>query len=368
MNISVLKEIKEDEYRVGMTPGSAGEYIRLGHRVLVESGAGVGSGFSDAAYVESGCQVESQKEKLFDFAEMIVKVKEPLPAEYPSFREGQILFTYLHLASSRGLTEFLLRKHIFSIAYETIREKDGSLPLLKPMSEIAGRLAVQEGAKCLEKPAGGKGLLLGGVPGVSKGLVAIVGGGVVGMNAAKMAVGLGARVAVLDISLERLAYYDDLFGNSVQTLYADPLTLGATLREADLVIGAVLVPGGAAPKLIRRDHLPTMKKGSVLVDVAIDQGGCAETSRPTSHSAPTYVVDEVLHYCVANIPGAVPLTSTWALSNVTHRYGLQIAGLGAEKAAQHSDAIRQGVNTCRGELKIKAVAEAHGLPWTSWDN
>jgi len=365
VKIGLIKEIKQDEYRVGLTPASAREYIDRGHAVYVESGAGVGSGFPDEEYREAGCIVLGEKRAIFDECEMIIKVKEPLEEEYGFFHEGHILYTYLHLAADRKLTEFLLEKKICGVAYETVMEEDGTLPLLKPMSEIAGRLAVQEGAKYLEKTFGGRGVLLGGVPGIDRGKVVIIGGGTVGANACRIAVGIGAEVTILDISWRRLTYLDDIFQNAVTTLYSNPGNIARSLEEADLVIGAVLIPGGATPKLIQRSHLPLMKKGAVIVDVAIDQGGCCETSRPTSHSNPTFIVDGVVHYCVGNMPGVVALSSTCALSSVTTRYGLMIADRGIREAIETSPEIAAGVNTMDGKLTNSAVAEAHGLPSAS---
>ncbi|MGE4565730.1 MAG: alanine dehydrogenase [Victivallaceae bacterium] len=365
MIIGLPKEIKHEEYRVGLTPESAGEYVKNGHRVLVETGAGVGSGFTDADYVRCGCEIETSKKRLFDNAEMIVKVKEPLPEEYELFHENQILFTYLHLAADKPQAEGLLRRKVKAVAYETIMEADRSLPLLVPMSQIAGRLSIQEGAKCLEKHFGGEGILLGGVPGVRRGNVVILGGGVAGTNAAKVALGIGADVTIMDISAKRLAELDDIFGGRVKTLFASDSNIAAALPDADLVIGAVLIPGAAAPKLVRREHLKTMRPGSVLVDIAIDQGGCVETSHATSHSDPVFVVDGVIHYCVANMPGAVSRTSTLALTSVTNRYGLKIAGLGLEKAVASSPAIRGGLNCYCGKLTNEPVARALDLPY--WD-
>lgn len=365
MNIGLIKEVKKEEYRVGLTPMSAGEYVKAGHKVIVEAGAGVGSGFSDAQYVENGCTICADKKKVFEDVQMIVKVKEPLAEEYDLFREGQILYTYLHLAADKPQAEALLRKKVKAVAYETVMEADGSLPLLIPMSQIAGRLAVQEGAKCLEKVCGGRGILLGGVPGIRKGKVLILGGGMAGTNACKIAVGIGADVTIMDISAKRLAELDDIFGNSVKTLYATSYNIEAELKEADLVIGAVLIPGAAAPKLVRREHLKSMKPGSVIVDIAVDQGGCVETTRPTYHTDPTFVVDGVIHYCVANMPGAVSLSSTYALTSVTNKYGLMIANLGLEKAVETSPAIRNGLNCYMGKLTNKNVAAAIGIPCES---
>ncbi len=361
MKIGLLKEIKQEEYRVGLTPASAGEYIAHGHKVYVESGAGLGSGFTDADYQAAGCQIITDKREIFNTADMIIKVKEPLPEEYELFRPGQILYTYLHLAANRELTEAILSSKIKAVAYETVRESDGSLPLLIPMSQIAGRLSVQEGAKYLEKPFGGRGILLGGVPGIKKGKVVILGGGISGTHACKMAVGLGADVTILDISAKRLSELDDIFGNSISTVYSNAYNIADLLTEADLVIGAVLIPGASAPKLIKREHLTTMKKGAVIVDIAVDQGGCCETTQPTYHSNPTFIVDGIVHYCVANMPGSVALSSTTALTSVTNRYGLLIANQGLELAAKKSPAILEGINCYEGHLTNQAVAAAHGM-------
>ena len=366
MIIGVPKEIKTHEYRVGMTPHSVIAYMKNGHTVLVEKGAGVGSGYEDAEYTAAGAKVMSDKAELFRKAEMIVKVKEPLPSEYSLFREGQLLYTYLHLAASRELADELLKRKVTGVAYETIELADRSLPCLTPMSEIAGRLSVQEGAKYLEKEFGGRGILLGGVPGVQRGTVSILGGGVVGTNACKIAVGIGANVTVLDINAKRLAYLDDIFGSSITTLYATEANVEAVLRVSDIVIGAVLVAGETAPRLITKQHLSIMQTGAVIVDVAIDQGGCAETSRPTTHDNPIYIVDGVVHYCVANMPGAVARSSTIALTSVTLQYGLTIAGMGLKAAARASDAIRRGINTIDGMCVHAGVAKSCGLPYKEY--
>jgi alanine dehydrogenase len=363
MVIGLAKEIKPDEYRVGLTPTSSREYIQNGHEVIVEAGAGGGSGFSDDAYVAAGCAVASRAE-VFERAQMIVKVKEPQEEEYDLLHEGQILFTYLHLAANRPLTETLMAKKIHGVAYETVMEDDGALPLLKPMSEIAGRLSIQEGAKYLEKPFGGRGILLGAVPGIPRGKIVILGGGTVGTNACKIGVGIGAVVEILDINARRLEYLDDIFGSAVTTLHSTDANVEEALRGADLVIGAVLVPGGSAPRLIRREHLSIMKPGAVLVDVAVDQGGCAETTRPTRHSDPIFIEEGIVHYCVSNMPGVVALSSTYALTSVTNRYGLQIANEGLERAMAESAPIRRGVNLFGGALTNLAVADATGLPYT----
>jgi len=360
MNIGLIKEIKAEEYRVGLTPDGVAEYITHGHHVMVESGAGLGSGFSNEAYEKAGAVIESDRKKLFDTAKMIIKVKEPLEPEYTLFHEGQILYTYLHLAADKPQTEALLAQKVIAVGYETVTEADGSLPLLAPMSQIAGRMAVQEGAKYLERPFGGSGILLGGVPGVRKGKVVIIGAGEVGSNACRIAAGMGADVTILDISTKRLEALENIFGNTISTLYSSPANLRSALREADLVIGAVLIPGATTPRLVRREDLALMKPGTVMVDVAIDQGGCFETSHVTYHSDPVYAVDGVIHYCVGNMPGAVALTSTMALTNVTTRYGLMIADQGVTAILNH-ESLRSGLNCYLGRLTNKAVAEAHGM-------
>ena len=333
MRIACLREIKDNEYRVGLTPGCARAYIKRGHSVVMETNAGVDTGFPDADYEAVGAEIASNAPDAVANAEMIIKVKEPLPEEYQLFSADQILFTYLHLAANEPLTRFLQKQCVQAVAYETIALANGSLPCLRPMSEIAGRLAAQQGAKYLEKTFGGRGVLLAGVPGVQRGRVVILGGGIVGTNACKIASGMGAAVSILDINAERLAYLDDIFGSRIQTLYATERNIEKVLADADVVIGAVLVPGGKAPKLVRREHLALMKPGAVLVDVAIDQGGCFETSRATTHSDPVYVEENIVHYCVANMPGAVALTATLALTSTTLPYGLQLAdhGLAAAK-------------------------------------
>lgn len=358
MIIGVAKETKAHEYRVGMTPADAKAYIARGHRVIIEAGAGTHAGFPDEQYRQAGAEIESAKQTLFDASNMIVKVKEPLPEEYELFHEDQILFTYLHLAADEDLTDTLVKRRVKSVAYETI-EEHGSLPCLVPMSEIAGRLSVQEGAKYLEKQFGGRGILLGCVPGVRRGRVAIIGGGVVGTNAAKIATGIGAHVTVLDVNARRLAYLDDIFGSSITTLYSTQANIEAVLQESDVVIGAVLIPGARAPRLVTREHLHFMNVGAVIVDVAVDQGGCIETSRPTTHDDPVFTVDGIVHYCVANMPGAVALTSTLALTCTTLRYGIEIASNGLENAARLQAAIASGVNTYAGHVTHPGVAEAH---------
>jgi len=363
MKIGLVKEIKVHEYRVGLTPDCVAAYVAHGHTVYVETGAGHGAGFEDAAYLAKGAEIIESKQRLFDESEMIIKVKEPLPGEYDFFHAGQILYTYLHLAADAPQAEALMEKGVKAVAYETITDAHGHLPCLTPMSEIAGRLATQEGAKYLEKPFGGRGILLGGVPGVQRGNVTIIGGGIVGLNACKIAVGMGANVTVLDISATRLAYLDDIFGSRITTLYSTRTNILKSIKEADLVIGAVLIPGAAAPKLILESDLHLMKKGAVIVDVAIDQGGCFETSHATYHDNPTYVVEDIVHYCVANMPGAVSLTSTMALTSNTLRYGLEIADKGLERAAKENPAIMQGLNIYDGKCTNEAVAKSLGLKY-----
>lgn len=361
MIVGCVKEIKAQEFRVGLTPGAALAYVKAGHKVLMESLAGVGAGFEDEDYITAGAEIMPDAKSVFDRSDMIIKVKEPLPEEYGLLREGQILYTYLHLAADETLTKAMIDAKIKAIAYETMEGPNRVLSCLKPMSEIAGRLSVQQGAKYLEKPFGGRGVLLGGVPGVEKGRVTVIGGGIVGTNACKMAVGTGARVTLLDVNLNRLNYMDDLFDGRVETLYSSEDNIISAIRKADLVIGAVLIPGAVAPKVVRREHLKYMKKAAVLVDVAVDQGGCFETSRPTTHTNPTFVLDDIVHYCVANMPGAVPRTSTIALSNATLMHGLQIAGKGLEKACCESNTILTGLNVYNGKVTYKAVAEAFGI-------
>lgn len=363
MRIGVPKEVKDQESRVGLVPGAAGLLVDAGHEVVVETGAGLGSGISDSDYEEFGARIAWTAAEVWSSAELVVKVKEPQPSEYGFLREGLTLFTYLHLAPLPELTERLVASRTNAVAYETIREQDGSLPLLTPMSEVAGRMAVQVGAFYLEAPNGGRGILLGGVPGVAPANVAIIGGGVVGHNAAKIAVGMGAHVTIIDRNLERLRALDDIYSSQVVTLASNNWTIRETLRLADLVIGAVLIPGASAPKLVRREHLKLMKRGAVVVDVAIDQGGCFETSHPTTHTDPTYFVEDVLHYCVSNMPAAVPHTSTFALTNATFPYVMQLANKGIAAACHASQAICEGVNTLAGNITYPAVAESQGRPW-----
>ena len=360
--VGVPKEIKDQEGRVSMQPDGVVELVHHGHEVIVESGAGEGSSFSDEEYEEAGARVVDRPDEVFEAADLIVKVKEPIPEEYDRFREGHELFTYLHLAADKQLTEFLMDRKVNSIAYETVEFPDGSLPLLAPMSEVAGRMAVQAAAHCLESPQGGAGLLLGGVPGTPAAKVTIIGGGVVGTEAAKIALGMRAIVSVLDTNPKRLAYLSDIFAGRADLVIPNRARTAAYVRGADVVIGAVLVAGAKAPKIVSREMVRSMKDGSVIVDVAVDQGGCVETSRPTTHSDPTYVEEGVVHYCVANIPGAVARTSTLALTSVTLPYLLEIAGHGVEGAAQENPALLKGLATLRGSLVSEPVAEAHDLP------
>ncbi|MFO0282385.1 MAG: alanine dehydrogenase [Acidobacteriota bacterium] len=363
MVIGVPKEIKDHETRVGLVPRGVTTLVEHGHTVYVESGAGLGSSLTDEEYQEAGALVVPSATEVWGKAELVVKVKEPQPSETAFFRAGLGLFTYLHLAPLPDLTSELLRTRVNAIAYETIREQDGSLPLLTPMSEVAGRMSVQIGAQYLEGPNGGRGILLGGIPGVAPANVVILGGGVVGHQAAKIAVGLGAHVTIIDKNLNRLREIDDIYNSLVVTLASNVYTIREALRQADLVIGAVLVPGASAPKLVRREMLQSMKKGSVMVDVAIDQGGCFETSHPTTHTNPVFYVDGVLHYCVTNMPAAVPHTSTFGLTNATIPYLLQIADKGLRQAALDSPAIAEGINTYQGEITYPAVAESQNRAW-----
>jgi alanine dehydrogenase len=363
MIIGIPKEIKVDEYRVALVPVGAEELVEHGHRVLVEKGAGSGSGIADEEYVRAGAELVEGMEAIYKRADMVVKVKEPLPEEYPHLREGQIIFTFFHFAASRTLTEALISSRAVALAYETIRDEKGGHPLLTPMSEVAGRMSIQEGAKYLEKPMEGRGILLGGVPGVTPAEVVVIGGGVVGTNAAKVAAGLGARVTIMDIHLDRLRYLDDIMPENVITLMSNIQNIREKVREADLLIGAVLIEGAKTPVLITRKMISTMKPGAVVVDVSIDQGGCVETSRPTTHSNPIYKVDEVIHYCVTNMPGAVGRTSTYALTNASLPYVLEVADKGYEGAARENPAIKNGLNIVRGKVTNKAVAEVFGLKY-----
>jgi len=363
MIIGIPKEIKNDEYRVGLLPVGAEELTRAGHRVLIEAGAGAGSGLSDDEYASHGAETVATAAEVYGRAEMIVKVKEPQPAEYQMLRRGQIVFTYFHLAADRKLTEDLLQSGLIAVAYETLRDNQGRLPLLTPMSEVAGRMSIQEGAKYLERPQMGRGILLGGVPGVEPAHITILGGGVVGANAAKIAAGFRANIGLLDVNMDRLRYLDDIMPPNVTVLFSDRETVRQQLQRADLVIGSVLVPGAKAPRLIEREDLKLMKPGSVIIDVAIDQGGCAATSRPTTHSNPTFLVDDVLHYCVTNMPGAVGRTSTYALCNVTLAWALQIANRGLCAAAETLVPVARAINLYEGEVTNRAVAETFGMKY-----
>ncbi|MBW1863074.1 MAG: alanine dehydrogenase [Deltaproteobacteria bacterium] len=361
MIIGILKEIKAEENRVSMTPAGVEVINQNGNEVLVEKNAGSGSGFMDVAYAKAGAEIVDTAREIFERSEMVMHVKEPQPCEYDLIRKNQIIFTYLHLAAEKELTHALIKADSINIAYETIQKTDGSLPLLTPMSEVAGRMAIQQGAKYLEMTKGGHGVLLGGVPGVDPGLVVIIGGGIVGINAAKMACGLGAKVYILDMNLDRLRYLSDVMPSNCFPLMSSPATIRKLVKEADVVIGAVLVPGAKAPRLVTRDMLKTMKPGSVLVDVAIDQGGCFETSKATTHSDPIYTVDGVIHYCVANMPGAVPKTSTLALTNATLPYAVEIANKGWAKSMKENTEIRLGANVINGKITYQGVADAFGL-------
>src|ERR687892_2484156 len=360
--VGIPKEIKDMEGRVSMQPDGVAELVHHGHEVYVQAGAGEGSGFSDEEYDEASARLVDGPEEVFEAADLIVKVKEPVPEEYDRFKEGQQLFTYLHLAADKGLTEFLMERRINSIAYETVETPDGLLPLLTPMSEVAGRMSVQAAAHHLESPQGGAGLLLGGVPGTPAAKGTIIGGGVVGTEAAKIAVGMRAMVNVLDVNPKRLAYLSDIFGGRIDLVIPNRARTASYVEESDVVVGAVLVAGAKAPKLVTREMVASMRDGSVIVDVAIDQGGCIETARPTTHSDPTYVEEGVVHYCVANIPGAVARTSTLALTSVTLPYLIEIADRGVEGAAQRNPTLSKGLSTLRGNLVSEPVAEAHDLP------
>ena len=368
MKIGCIKEIKHHEYRVGLTPSCVRSYVSRGHSITMEAGAGKSAGFSDDEYAGSGAKITSEKKEIFDSCEMIIKVKEPLTEEYDLFHERQVLYTYLHFAASRELTEAMLKRKVNSVAYETIQTADKQLPWLKPMSEIAGRLSIQEGAKYLEKTFGGRGVLLGGVPGVRRGKVGIIGGGVVGLNACKIAAGIGAEVTILDIDANRLAYLDDIFGSRITPLYSTDSNIESVLKDSDLVIGAVLLPGAKTPNLIKRHHLCLMKPGAVIVDVAVDQGGCCETTHPTTHDDPVYIIDGVVHYCVANMPGVVALSSTQALTSATLYYGLKIAEAGLEEACKRWGEIKSGVNTYNGNVVYSNVAKAFDIPYVNLDS
>ncbi len=363
MIVGVLKEIKKEEHRVSMTPAGVEVMRQRGHEVLVEIDAGVGGGFANEAYVDAGAQMVAKAADIYAKAEMVMHVKEPLPQEYELLRPGQINFTYLHLAASEELTRALIKSGSVNIAYETIQRADRSLPLLTPMSEVAGRMAIQEGAKYLEMAQGGRGILLAGVPGVEPATVLVIGGGVVGVNAAKMACGLGAKVFLLDTNLDRLRYLSDVMPRNCFLVMSNPAAIRRLAPTADLIVGAVLIPGAKTPRLITRDMLPTMKRGAVMVDVAIDQGGCFETSKPTTHTDPIYIVDGVVHYCVANMPGAVAKTSTLALTNATLPYAAEIADKGWKRACRESREILLGLNVALGKVTYKAVAEAFGMDY-----
>lgn len=362
MIIGVPKEVKDNEYRVSVPPGGVREFTRHGHTVLVETSAGIGSGFEDAEYVASGATILDTAADVWSRAEMIIKVKEPLPEEYPHLHENLVLFTYLHLAASEPLTRALLDSGVTGIAYETVENRDGGLPLLQPMSEVAGRMATQIVAQYLQKPEGGRGVLMGGVPGTLPANVVVLGGGTVGINAAQVALGMGAQVTLLDVSHERLRYLDEVLHGRFTTLYSNENNISESIRRADAVIGGVLIAGARTPMLITREMLSIMPRASVIVDVAVDQGGCVETTRPTTHSDPIYFVDGVLHYGVANMPGAVPRTSSYALSNATLRYALRLADLGVDEALARDPGLLKGLNVSRGQLLYPAVAEAFGLP------
>lgn len=367
MIVGLPKEIKDNEYRVGLTPAGVRALTDASHRVIVEKGAGDGSGFEDTLYERAGGSIIDSADEVWGEAAMIVKVKEPIEPEYPRMRDGQLLFTYLHLAPDHKLTEQLLLRKVTGVAYETITDRRGGLPLLTPMSEVAGRMAIQVGAHYLEKMSGGRGILLGGVPGVPAARVVIIGGGVVGTNAAKIAVGMGAHVTIIDNNLDRLRELDDIFLSKINTLASSAYMIHDAISQADLIVGAVLVPGAAAPRLVTREMLKDVPNGAVIVDVAVDQGGCIETTRPTTHSKPTYYVEGVLHYCVANMPGAVPRTSTFALTNATLPYALKLANHGFHTAIANDPGLRAGVNTYAGKLTYEAVAVDQGRPYTSLD-
>jgi alanine dehydrogenase len=364
MIIGVPKEIKNNENRVALTPAGTQELIKRGHSVYVQSSAGAGSGFADDQYAFAGAKILSTAAEVYGIAEMIIKVKEPIEQEYGLIKKGQLVFTYFHFASYEPLTHAMIKSGAVCLAYETVERLDGSLPLLIPMSEVAGRMSIQEGAKYLEKPLKGRGILLGGVPGVMPAKVLILGGGIVGTNAAKIAAGMGADVTIMDVNITRLRYLDDVMPKNVHTMVSNEYSIREMVKDHDLIIGGVLIPGAKAPKLITRDMLKTMRPGTVLVDVAVDQGGCIETCKPTTHEDPTYIIDDVVHYCVANMPGAVPYTSTLALTNATLPYAIRLANSGWKKACLENTELRQGLNVIQGEVVYKAVADAFGLPYT----
>ncbi|MDX9883820.1 MAG: alanine dehydrogenase [Prolixibacteraceae bacterium] len=363
MIIGVPKEIKNNENRIALTPAGAAELVKRGHDVYVQASGGMGSGFTDEDYIHAGAKILPSIDEVYAVAEMVIKVKEPIEQEYKLIKKGQILYTYFHFASSESLTNAMIGNGSVCLAYETVELADRSLPLLIPMSEVAGRMSVQEGAKYLEKTYGGYGVLLGGVPGVPPAKVLIIGGGIVGTEAAKMAAGLGADVTIMDVSLKRLRYLDDIMPANVKTMMSNEYNIREMVRTHDVIVGAVLIPGAKAPKLVTRDMLPTMKPGTVMVDVAVDQGGCFETTVPTTHDHPTFVVDHVIHYCVANMPGAVPRTSTLALTNATLHYAIQLAGKGWKQACREDEALRKGLNVVDGKVVYKGVSEAFNLPY-----
>ncbi len=365
MIIGVPKEIKNNENRVALTPAGTQEFIRKGHTVYVQTKAGEGSGFSDEEYKGAGAKILNTAKEVFDIAEMIIKVKEPIEQEYSLIRKDQLVFTYFHFASYEPLAHAMIKTGAVCLAYETVERSDRSLPLLVPMSEVAGRMAIQEGAKYLEKPLKGRGILLGGVPGVMPAKVLILGGGVVGTNAAKIAAGMGADVIITDVNLNRLRYLDDVMPKNVHTMASNDYVLRELVKTSDLIVGGVLIPGAKAPKLITRDMLKTMRPGTVLVDVAVDQGGCIETCKPTTHEDPTYIIDDIVHYCVANMPGAVPYTSTLALTNATLPYALKLANNGWKKSCKENEDLLKGLNVVQGKVVYKAVADAFNLPYTS---
>lgn len=368
MVVGIPKEIKDNEYRVAIVPAGVEALRNHGHKVVIQKGAGLGSSIKDQDYQSAGAKILPSAKAVFEASNMIMKVKEPQPNEYKMIKKDQVLFTYFHFAASKSLTLAMMKTASIDIAYETIRTEDGQRPLLTPMSEVAGRMAVQEGAKYLEKPMSGRGILLAGVPGVARANVLVIGGGIVGTNSAKMAAGLGANVALLDVDLNRLRYLDDIMPKNVTLLMSDSYTIREKVKEADLVIGAVLIEGARAPHLVKRSMLKTMKPGSVIVDVAVDQGGCVETTHPTTHSSPTYIIDGVVHYCVANMPGAVGNTSTYALTNATLPYAIKIADLGWEEAVDKYPSIRRGLNIRAGEIANRAVAETFGMKYSGDQN
>ena len=366
MIIGVPKEIKNHEYRVGLIPAAVRSYVAQGHQVLVETKAGIGSGITDQNFIEAGARIIDDADALWSQAEMIIKVKEPIEAEYSRIQVGQLIYTYFHLAAVPQLAKVLLEKNVSAVAYETIQLADGSLPLLHPMSEVAGKMAPQVGSACLQKEHGGRGVLLGGIPGVGRGKVVVLGGGTVGTNAAKIALGMGADVTILDVNIRRLNHLEEVFGSRLKTRFSDEEAINELVVDADLVIGAVLIAGAKAPLLVTREHLRKMNDGAVVVDVAVDQGGCIETCRPTTHEEPTFVIDGVVHYCVANMPGAVARTSTYGLNNVTRGYGLALANLGVEAACRKDPALMLGLNTPRGQCTHPAVAESLGYEYKSF--